>query len=121
MEKEDFKKEFSIRLIKFSVSVLKFADFLRKQRTLNSVADQLIRSATSVGANVTEARGASSKRDYIKYFEIALKSGYETQYWFTVIEFYDRDLTERAKQLKEESVQITKILSSSVLTLKGKR
>ena len=44
------------------------------------MTDQLLRSATSIGANVVEAKSASSKRDFIKFYEIALKSANETKY-----------------------------------------
>ncbi len=83
-KKEKFKREFRERLIKFSVSILHYTDDIKKKRTLWPIADQIERSATSVGANIMEARGASSERDYIKFFETALKSAHETQYWFTV-------------------------------------
>ena len=120
-EKEKFKKEFAARLIKFSVSILKFADILRKNPTLWSVADQTIRSSTSVGANVCEARGASSKKDFAHFFQIALKSAKETQYWLLVIEHYDHNYKEKTEKLSKEIQEITKILNSSLLTLKGKK
>jgi len=44
------------------------------------MTDQLLRSATSIGANVMEAKSASSKRDFIKFYEIALKSANEIKY-----------------------------------------
>ena len=119
-DKEKFKEQFRKRLITFSVSVLHYADKIKKKPTLWPVADQIVRSATSIGANVMEARGASSKRDYIKFFEYALKSAHETQYWFDVIKKYDTTHKE-TQILLDETIEITKIIQSGVLTMKGKK
>ena len=72
-ELEKWKKEFSARLIQFSVDVLHFADTLRKNPTMWPVSDQVVRSSTSVGANINEAQGAGSKKDFAYFFQIALK------------------------------------------------
>ncbi|HDH99263.1 MAG TPA: four helix bundle protein, partial [bacterium] len=90
------KEEFIRRLIRFSIQILKFAEKMRKERILWSIIDQLIRSATSIGANVVEAKSSSSKKDYIHYFEIALKSANETKYWLIIVK-------EVMPSLKEES------------------
>lgn len=121
-EKEKFKKEFIARLINFTIEVVKLGGDLRKNRTLWPIIDQVVRSAGSIGANVTEAKASSSKRDYIKFFEIALKSANETIYWLMVIEkTIEKENKHKIIKLKQESLEISKILGSSVLTLKGKR
>ena len=76
-DKSKFKKDFINRLIKFSIKVLKLSEKARGKRVLWPIIDQLIRSATSIGANVIEAKASSSKKDYIHFFEIALKSANE--------------------------------------------
>lgn len=84
-EKDKFKENFINRLVKFSVSVINLCEEIKDQkRILWPICDQLIRSATSVGANIVEAKGSDSKKDYTKFFEIALKSANETKYWFMV-------------------------------------
>jgi len=75
-----FKEEFNQRLIQFSLDIIKICSDLRKNRDYWVIADQLLDSGTSMGANVFEARSSSSKRDYIKFFEISLKSANETIY-----------------------------------------
>ena len=67
-KRDEWKKQFSVRLITFSVNILKLADGLQKESVLRPVSDQLVRSATSVGANVTEAQGAGSTKDFAKLF-----------------------------------------------------
>ena len=110
-----------MRLITFSVQVLHFADELRKNRVLWPVADQLVRSATSVGANVTEAQGSASKKDFANFFHIALKSAKETQYWLLVIAHYEKRQSPKANELLEEIKEISRVLTSSLLTMKGQK
>ncbi len=75
-----FKIEFNKRLIHFSLKVIKLCNEIRKDRNLWTIADQLIRAATSVGANIIEAKASRSKQDYLRFFQIALKSANETKY-----------------------------------------
>ena len=120
-QKEKFKKEFIKRLIKFSVDVLDLSKELKKDRNLWPVTDQLVRSSTSVGVNVVEAKSSHSKKDYIKFFEIALKSANETKYWFLVLiesNSFDKSKLER---LLNEVTEIANILASSILTMKGRK
>jgi len=120
-EKEKFKKEFIKRLIQFSIEIINFCQRLRKNRNLSPIADQLIRSATSIGANVIEAKSSSSRRDYIHFFEISLKSSNETKYWLLLIRETHSIHRVKAQKLLNEASEIAKIIGSSVLTLKGKK
>lgn len=120
-DKAKFKENFVKRLISFSINVLRFTEKLRTNRNLSPIADQLVRSATSIGANVMEAKSSSSKKDYIKYFEIALKSANETKYWLLIAKEMVTNLLIEIKTLYNELDEISKIIGSSVLTLKGKR
>ncbi|TRZ79466.1 four helix bundle protein [bacterium] len=120
-DKEKFKKNFIERLIKFSIAIIKFSESQRKQKIRWCLTDQLIRSATSIGANVVEAKASSSRKEYINFFQIALKSANETVYWlliFKELKTTDRDQLEK---LFDEVNEIAKIIASSVLTLKGKK
>lgn len=120
-EKEQWKEAFALRLIDFSVDVLHFTDVLRKKPNLWAVSDQLVRSSTSVGANLNEAKGCASKRDFAHFFHIALKSAKETQYWLIVIAKYDATYKQKAEELLDETKQITRIINSSLLTMKGRK
>ena len=120
-DKDKFKKEFIARLIALTVRVLRFATQLRKDKSLWAVADQLIRCTGSIGANVVEAKGSASTRDYTRFFEIALKSANETKYWLVVIREYSSDARQEANAILDEVDQVARIIGSSVLTLKGKR
>ncbi len=120
-ENTKFKLEFNQRLISFSLEVIKLCEEVRKHRNLWAIADQLIRSATSVGANIIEARAASSKPDYLKFFQIALKSANETKYWLILVIESMPNLKNYADSLLKEVDEISKIIGAGVLTMKGKR
>jgi four helix bundle protein len=120
-DSEKAKGELKKRSYHFAVAVVKYMNTLKTNNVSAPLVNQLIRSATSVGANVMEAQAASSKRDFTKYFEIALKSANETKFWLCVM----RDGLEiedgRINELLDEAIQLSKILGSSILTLKNKR
>src|SRR3989338_9500892 len=120
-DKAKFKKEFISRLITLTVRTLRFSEQLRKNRNLWAFADQLILCTGSIGANVVEAKGSGSRRDYTRFFEIALKSANETRYWLVVIREYSTELRVEANSVLDEVDQAARIIGSSVLTLKGKR
>ena len=119
--KEEFKKEFIRRLIRYSIRLIKFCDKLKEERMSFRLLDQIIGSGTSMGSNVVEAKSAHSKRDYIKFFEIALKSANESKYWLIVIKEITKKNKQEAEELLKETIEIANVLASSILTLKGKR
>jgi four helix bundle protein len=119
--KKEFKKEFNRRVIKFSLQVLKFCEKMKGKRMIWPIIDQLVRSATSIGANVIEAKSSSSKRDYLRFFEIALKSANETKYWLILMKESQPEFKLETEQLLKEVDEISRIIGASILTLKGKR
>lgn len=106
------------RLIEFSIASIRFAEYVRQNSLLRSCADQYIRSATSVGANFTEAQAAGSRKDYTRYFRIALKSANESMYWLTIIGRVDSHLSSDAKHLSDELRSIAAIIAKSITSLK---
>lgn len=118
---QNSKTDLKIRCYYFSIKVIKFLQILPEKKVYWIIADQLLRSATSVGANIVEAKSSSSRRDFIKFYEIALKSANESKYWFGLL----RDATEadniKIKELLDELNQIANMLGSSLLTLKNKK
>lgn len=116
--REKFKREFIGRLVRFSISVMRLTDSLSDVRTLRSSLDQLIRSASSIGANVTEAQAGSSKKDFSNYMSIALKSANETQYWLLLIKTYHNTSQSLVDPILDECKQIARMLSSIRIKLK---
>lgn len=106
---------------RFSIRVIKFVRNLPKIQVYWIITDQLLRSATSIGANIFEARSAFSKLDFIKYYEIALKSSNETIYWLKLLnEIITKDRNEQEKLL-ETAIELGKLLGSSIKTLKSSK
>lgn len=120
-EKQKFKNEFEKRLIVYSLAVIKLCTEIRKNHGLSSIGDQLIRSGTSIGANVIEAKGSGSTKDYARFFEIALKSAQETKYWLILVNKSIPNLAEETSSLLKETEEIAKIIGASLLTMRGKR
>jgi four helix bundle protein len=115
------KNDFRERCYKYSIAVIELIKNLPEKRVYWSVSDQLLRSATSIGANIIEAKSASSKRDFIRFYEIALKSSNETKYWLGL----SRDALAANKTvvnlLLKEANELSNILAPSLLTMKGKK
>ena len=103
----------------FAVRVVQVSRTLREEKREFALADQFLRSGTSIGANVHEANYASSKADFINKFQIALKECYETDYW---LEIFHESHVISDEQYKESVVQcskIRKLLVASIKTAKG--
>lgn len=75
----------------------------------------------SIGANIVEARASSSKREFIKFFEIALKSANETGYWLSLLRDSRLVNADTLEPLLHEASELANMLGSSLLTMKGKR
>lgn len=112
------KEVFKMRVIDFSVMVMKASQKLRKDPVLWPICDQLVRSGSSIGANINEAQGANSRKDFANYFQISLKSARETRYWIQVIERYDSKNNEM-KHLYDENEHLINILQASIKTLRA--
>lgn len=118
--KNEKVKDLKKRAFLFSVEIIKFVEKLSKDRTVYIIIDQLLRSATSIGANIIEAQSASSRKDFTNFYHFALKSANETKYWIMLLLYSKKCNTKLANPLLDELEQICKILAKSLLTLKGK-
>lgn len=102
----------------FSKEVILFVGQCKYDRIYSSLFDQLVRSGTSIGANVVEGKAGSSKKDWKRYFDIALKSANETKYWLCLI----RDTLDVSKpkvnELINEADEISKIIASIIINAK---
>jgi four helix bundle protein len=117
MENQDLK----IRAYKYSIRIIKLLENFPNKKTYLILGEQLLKAATSIGANLVEAKSPSSKRDFIRFYEIALKSANETKYWLGLL----RDATEIEKRkiepLLKEAQELSNIIAASLLTMKQKR
>jgi four helix bundle protein len=115
------KSELRERSYNFSIKTIKFLEGLPDKRIYWAITNQLLRSATSIGANIIEAKSSSSKKDFIRFFEIALKSANETEYWLGLLKDALNVDGDNFEYLKNETEQISKMIAASLLTMKNKR
>ena len=107
---------------KFSLIVIELYKQLSKVDT-NPILRQLLRSATSIGANVNEASAGQTKRDFIMKMSIASKEARETAYWLRLLndsKWYNVDLSNHLLQSNEILKILTKIVKTSQENLKIK-
>lgn len=102
----------------FSLSVIKTCRNLKDQKEFE-IASQFLRSGTSVGANVEEAQGAQSRKDFIHKMSIAYKEIRESIYWIRLLLDSQIGDNEELQSLKHQATEISKILSSIILTTKN--
>ena len=116
-----FKVDLKKRVYLYSLDIIKFIDNLNnKDLTIQIISKQLLRSATSIGANIIEAQAGSSKKDFTNFFNYALKSANESKFWIGLLRDSNKSDKNRANELLQETNELANILASSILTLKGK-
>jgi len=122
MDNKTYRKELIRRIYRFSLSVTRlFRSEIRHDSATYIILKQLIRSSTSVGANVVEAQAASSRKDFVNFISYALKSANESMYWLMLLRDYDENLKPSAVKILLECQEIKKILGSTVRKLKSKK
>ena len=104
----------------FASRIVKLHDFLIKNKKGLPIAKQIIRSGTSIGANINEANYGQSPADFISKMHIALKETAETEYWIKLL-FMSEYIDEKMhNSLIEDCLEIKRILISSINTAKSK-
>lgn len=106
------------RAFYFSKEIILFIKNQNYERIYFSLFDQLIRSATSVGANLVEGVAGSSKNDFLKFNIIALKSANETKYWLCLIRDTLAIDNLKIDELIKEANEISKIIASIIINSK---
>jgi four helix bundle protein len=120
-DKSKFIIEFKKRLYHFVLRLIQFIDSLPKDNVSRRIGDQLLRSGTSILGNYVEGQSASSKKDFINYFNNSLKSTNESKLWVSLLKDSKIANTPEVDWFLKELNEIGKIFASSILTLKGKR
>src|SRR5437762_13638524 len=106
------EKDLEQRTKRFALAVIKLASSLPRTREVDILTRQLIRSATSIGANYREANRGVSRADFANKIGTVQKEAAETQYWLELL--IDSDLTRRdaAQELLRESPEVLAIFAS---------
>jgi four helix bundle protein len=113
------KKKFDLeeRTAKFGEAIIDFVKPLKKDIILAPLVNQLVRSATSIGANYCEADGASSKRDFRNKIYICKKEAKETKHWLRMIVRAEPELRDQVAPLWKEAQELTLIFSATINTV----
>ncbi len=109
------------RTLNFAVRIVKLCQFLDSSGGVGKIlASQLIRSGTSIGANVREAQSAQSDKDFLHKMEISLKEARESEYWLIVLVESGIISSQKVKTLREENDIIIRILVTITKKIKEK-
>lgn len=103
----------------FAKGIIRFVSSAQFERIHYTIFDQLLRSGTSIGANVEEGRSGSSKKDFRRFYIIALKSANETKYWLNLIK--DTEISKvdisRIDEIIKEADELSRIIASIIIKL----
>lgn len=103
----------------FALHILTVCDMIDTRKGRSVLVNQVVRSATSIGANIHEANYGASKADFINKLQIALKECIETEYWVEMLLGCQCISDESAKSLLNECGIIHRMLVKSITTAKG--
>jgi four helix bundle protein len=103
----------------FALRIVRLYQYLSDTKKEYVLSKQIIRSGTSIGANVRESEHGQSKADFIHKISISLKEASETDYWLELLHKSDYLDTKLYQSLKEDCEEILKILTSIVKTSRG--
>ena len=107
--------------VEFAVQVVAAARRVREEHKEYALADQLLRSGTSIGANLSEAVYASSRPDFLAKNKIALKECSETLYWLTLVRRCNLLPEETARPLWTTCDQLRRMIVSTCKTLESRK
>ena len=104
----------------FALEIIRICNEIKRSQKESILTNQLVRSGTSIDANIREAFYAHSKADFIAKLQIALKECSESEYWLELL-FDTNSLTEaELKDFRIRCIELRRMLVSSVTTLKSK-
>jgi len=103
----------------FASRIVKLHDYLIKNKRGLTIAKQIIRSGTSIGANINEANYGQSPADFISKMHIALKETAETEYWIKLLYMSEYIDEKMHNSLLDDCLELKRILISSINTAKN--
>ncbi len=115
------KYDLEERTARFGENIIDFVKQLPRNEINRPLISQVIRSATSIGANYAEADGAESKKDFQHKIAICKKEAKETKHWLRMIIKANSDFKEKTRNLWQEAQELTLIFSKIILSSKNKK
>ncbi|MEO6590213.1 MAG: four helix bundle protein [Pyrinomonadaceae bacterium] len=105
---------------KFALRIVKLYKFLVYEKKEFVLSKQVMRSGTSIGANIAEGNQAQSTADFIHKLSIALKEAFETEYWLCLLRDSEFITEKQAESLILDCNELQKMLTASIKTSKSK-
>ncbi|MEI7509615.1 MAG: four helix bundle protein [Flavobacterium sp.] len=105
----------------FAVRIIKLYKCLTNDKKDFVLSKQILRSGTSIGANIEESIGGQSEKDFLSKLSIAYKEARETIYWLKLLKETDYISESEFESLFSDADEICKILAKIIITLKGKK
>ena len=102
----------------FALRIIKLYKFLSTEKKEFVLSKQILKSGTSIGANINEALSSESKKDFVHKLGIALKESRETSYWLNLLKDSEYITDQQFNELATECNALIRILSSIILTTK---
>lgn len=104
--------------IHFAERIIKLHNYLTRTKKENIISKQIVRSGTSIGANINEGNYGQSRADFISKMHIALKETSETEYWLRLLIMSEYISDKEGQSLLDDCLEIKRILISSINTAK---
>ena len=104
--------------IAFSVRIIKLNQYLVENKKEYVISKQVVRSGTSIGANINEANYGQSKADFVSKMHIALKETAETEYWLKLLTMSEYITEDMGQSLLKDCLEIKRMLIASINTAK---
>ena len=105
----------------FAIRIVNLTKFLQGEKSEYNISKQIIRCGTSIGANIEEASGAQSDKDFIAKMHIPLKEAKETHYWLRLLRDTDYLTPEQAESMLKDTDEIITLLTRSLKTIKSRK
>ena len=102
----------------FAIRIFRLYQYLRSKKKEFVLSKQLLRSGTSIGANVAEAQQAQSRADFLSKINIALKEAAETEYWLRLLRATDYMVEKEFRSIYDDCEQVKKLLVAIVKSTK---
>ena len=105
----------------FAIRCVKFYKYLKEDKNIYVLSKQLLRSGTSIGANIRESRFAQSPADFASKLSIALKEAEETQYWIELLYRSELISEKEYNSIFQDSSEMVALLLSTLKTYKNQQ
>ena len=115
---QDRSRDIRDRTFRFACDVARLALCIEPRPGVRRVVDQMVGAGTSIGSNPEEAKAGSSRRDFIRYLEIALREAREIKYWLRICEALELGPRDNVAALRDEADQLSRIIPAIIVNAK---